>query len=379
MSTVTISTSIPETGQVSIVDKLLAPLDDADDSATPTADVPGPIAAPDTVEVTDELDSYFLAPLLECDSLIDFPSEPKDLPLSESVIKHIPSVNPQSLVAAFLQGLEPAQLKTLIGDTIQTAVREAVAALKPAPLGASKPATSDVPSYADVVATKSNKVTTNVVIPAPPITPSGLPTPPPSPKATMSTRSANGPSPMVVDDKGFQTVTRRGNTNRYPTIDHPFIRRTSYTIFKFDDPSRHAVQLLHVGQILLFCTASARIIEDNYRFLTLPAGYVSFATAFNNGARLTPKRFATFNIHTSVPIIPSDPITIADFRIDRDLIRTLERNSPRTTPNIYPDSSKSKKSVTFKTPGEGKPRKRGDTPYPHSALRRGQSQASGPY
>ena len=88
---------------------------------------------------------------------------------------------------------------------------------------------------------------------------------------------------------------------------------------------------LHAGQILLFCNTSARIIDEPDWVTMLPTGYLSFANAFNNGACLTPKCFAVFN-QSSNPIIPPHPITISDFRLNRDLIQSLERTTPRTIP-----------------------------------------------
>jgi hypothetical protein len=319
----------------------------------------------DVIAVSGDLTSHFIVPSLG-DTLIHLHSDSKDLlPLSGPAVPPFSTVDPQSVIATALQGLNPAQVKNLFGDTIQSAFRDVIASLKPTILETVQPERFDAPvkrSYADSITSKSAVLSRKV--PAPPVPTASAPAVP------APSTSANALDPMVVDEDGFQTVTRRPFTNTYPTIDHPNLRRTSYTIFRLHDPINRTSQLIHAGQILLFCTASTRIIADEYHAATLPAGYIAFATAFNEGARITPKRFATFSIHTGAPIIPSDPITIVDFRIDRDYVRALERTSPRVTSPITPDSINGKKSVLPKSPDELKFRKHADTPYSPSTTRR---------
>ena len=259
----------------------------------------------DVVAISGDLSSHFLAPSIG-EALIDLHSDPKELPsLSGPAVAPFPSVDAQSIVAAALQGLSPSQVKNLLGNTIQSVFCDAIASLKPSILEAVATPISDVtakPSYADSVIPKS-VITSNV--------PASLA--PSAPAVPVTPTSANAPAPMIIDEDGFQVVTRRPFTNTYPTIDHPNLCRTSYTIFRLSDPINRTTQLFHVGQLVLFCTASNRIIAEDYHSTVLPAGYVAFATTFNEGARITPKRFATFSIHTGSPIIPPDPITIADF------------------------------------------------------------------
>jgi len=175
---------------------------------------------------------------------------------------------------------------------------------------------------------------------------------------------------MITDDNGFSNVSYNFNfNNTYATIDHPNLRRTSYTIFEFEDPNSPSAQLYHAGQKILFCSASSRIIDNKFRVLTMPAEYLTFALAFNNTACLSSKRFATYDMQTKAPIIPSDLINILDFELDHDLIRSLERTYP--SPGFsFQDAPRDKKTVAFKRPMPMKIHKRADTPYPRSAFRK---------
>ena len=75
---------------------------------------------------------------------------------------------------------------------------------------------------------------------------------------------------------------------------------------------------------------------NEWHATTLPARYLSFAAAFNDGAHITPKHFTTFSIHNRSSIIPSDPITIINFRIDRDYIWAIEWTAPQLHPPSLP-------------------------------------------
>jgi len=369
------SIKITENAAPSFLEDLLAPIEDFDvtlpftKSTGQVVDATNLATTSEVVEVSGDIESYFLAPNL-CDSLIDLHLDSK-APVSTSG-PVVSAINPQSVLADALKGLSPALAKNLFGDSIQEAVREALAAMKPSILDAAKPKISDAPvrsSYADSVIPKTVKFVKSTA----PVARSASVAAAASSASTAPT-SANAPAPMVIDDDDFQTVNRRPFSNTYSTIEHPHLRRTSYTIFKLSDPNRRSSQLLHAGQILLFCNTSARIIEEDYRVSTLPTGYRSFATAFNNGARLTSKRFAVFD-ESGHPIMPSDPITISDFRLDRDLIRALERTAPRTIPNNAPESAKGKMSASTSA-DDPKMRKRVDNnPYPPSGARRGKAKA----
>jgi len=350
-----------ETVSPGIAKDQLAPLVDLD-VTLPLVGPSGPVgkdsdlASPsDVVAISGDISSHFLAPSIG-GALIDLHSDPKDvLSLSGPVVAPFPSVDAQAIVAAALQGLSPSQVKNLLGNTIQSVFCDAIASLKPSILEAMTPTiinTTTQQSYADSTISKP-AISSKVPAPSAPSAPA-VPTTP---------TSANAPAPMIIDEDGFQVVTRRPFTNTYPTIDHPNLRRTSYTVFRLSDPINRTTQLFHAGQLVLFCTASNRIIAEEYHSTVLPAGYIAFANAFNEGARITPKCFATFSIHTGSPIIPSDPITIADFRIDRDYVKALERTSPRANPTITSDHTSGKKPAVSKPPDDPKSRKHADTPY----------------
>jgi hypothetical protein len=324
-----------ETATPSFAEDDLAPLVNLDvthpsigssDQVANTSDL---ASSSDVVVVSGDLTNHFLAPSLG-DCLIDLHSDSTNFPpLSGPLVNSSSTIDPQSVVAAALQGLNPSQIKNLFGDTIQSVFRDAIASLKPSIIDAAKPEISDVPGRRSYAKTVAKPITTTRSSPTVSTTVAPVVTTSPSPTII------NTPVPMVVDEDGFQIVTRRPFTNTYPTIDHPNLRRTSYTMFRFSDPINRSSQLFHVGQILIFCTASARILINDFNPNVLPAGYLAFANAFNDGARLTSKRFATFNTQTGVPIFVPDPINIFDFRIDRDYIRALERTSPRlVTPSL---------------------------------------------
>jgi len=79
---------------------------------------PGLASSSDVVTISGDISSHFLAPSIG-DVLIDLHSDPKDShPLSGPTVASLPSIDPQSLVAAALQGLSPSQVKNLLGDTI---------------------------------------------------------------------------------------------------------------------------------------------------------------------------------------------------------------------------------------------------------------------
>jgi hypothetical protein len=367
----TLTSPTTETASPSIVEDQLAPLVDLD-VTLPLVGPSGQVIkdsnlAPssDVVAISGDISSHFMVPSIG-ENLIDLHSDPKDFPfLSGPAVAPFSSIDAQSIIAAALQGLSPSQVKGLLGNTIQSVFCDALASLKPSILKAVTPTisnTNDKQSYAVSVIPKSAIASK---IPA-----SAAPSAPAAP-ATPS--SANAPTPMIIDEDGFQVVTCRPFPNTYPTIDHPNLRRTSYTIFRLSDPINRTTQLFHAGQLVLFCTASNRIIAEDYHSTVLPAGYIAFETAFNEGAHITPKCFATFSIHTGSPIIPSDPISIADFRIDRDYVRALERSSPRITSAITSDSTSGKKPIASKSPDELKFRKHADTPYSQSSTRRDKS------
>jgi hypothetical protein len=75
------------------------------------------------------------------------------------------------------------------------------------------------------------------------------------------------PIPTTVEDDGFHPVCYNfGSNNTFATINHPLLHRTSYTIFKFEDLNSLSSQLyqIHAGQILLFCSTSLCIIDNNF-------------------------------------------------------------------------------------------------------------------
>jgi hypothetical protein len=278
------------------------------------------------------------------DSQINFCSETKESLLFAPVSKSAPRVVLPSIVTSAPQGLDPAHIQTIVdttvmqlGDTIQAAVRDAVLALKN---------NADV---ADVTGVPARATAPVVKDPVGPV--------------------EIDSSPMITDDDGFRRVSSRFTfNNAYATVDHPYLRRTSYTIFKLVDRDSNIrdAKLYHVGQILLFCSASARIVDNNFRIVTMPADYLAFADAFNQNAR---KQFATYNPRSGAPIIPIDPITAADFKLDQDLIRSLERTFPRADFSFRSDANTGGKEIASKVSAPAKIRKRADTPYPRSAIR----------
>ena len=350
-----------------LINGLLAPLADlnipisfADPDSLMNYTVPPP--SPEVDEITT-LDTCFLAPdAMACDLQV---ATRTSLLFAESTGDPVPLVKLPSTVSSVTHGMNPSQMKSivesavfLLGDTIQVAVRDAVSALN---LPGRDTVTSDAHSVSAVPVAASVPVTTFV-----PTTPLALNAP-----------VGFTPSPMITDDNGFNNVSYNFNfNNTYATIDHPNLRRTSYTIFKFEDPNSPSAQLFHAGQIFLFCSASSRIIDNKFRILTMPAEYLTFALAFNRTARLSPKRFATYDIQTKAPIIPSDPINILDFELDQDLIRSLDRTYPRSGFSFH-DEPRDKKSVTFRRPIAMKIHKRADTPYPRSAFRKPSDSAGG--
>ncbi|KIM42782.1 hypothetical protein M413DRAFT_10246 [Hebeloma cylindrosporum] len=352
MSAITPSITTPtETSSTEVVGGLLTPLTDLDVpipfiNNNQLVDIDIPAASP-VSEVTEvaNLDNFFLASdLMACDAR---PEMKESLLFAESTDK-LPRVKLPSITSV-LRGLDSAQIKAIVdttvlqlGESIQAAVRDAVTALKPSVRDTEMvdaPSVSAVSAAASVPAVDSTAVT--------PV------------------------APMVTNEDGFLPTSYNFNfNNTYATIDHPHLRRTSYTIFKFDGPNSPNAQLYHAGQLLLFCSASTRIIDNNFRVLTMPADYLTFAHAFNNTAYATTKRFATYDPISGVPVVPADPIKITDFQLDQDLIRSLERTYPRTGFTFRADDNKGKKEVVFKAPLPMKVRKRADTPFPRSALRR---------
>jgi hypothetical protein len=319
-----------------------------------------PRASNSEVSEVTTIDNFLLATdLMACDSQIE---TKHSLPLAESSDNVVPRVKLPTIVSSVFQGLDPSLLKEIVdstvlqlGGAIQAAVRDAISVMKP-------PARDTEM----VDATRVLAVSTAASVPGP--------TSAPITTLAPITPVISAPIPTTVGDDGFRPVCYNfGSNNTFATINHPLLRRTSYTIFKFEDPNSPSSQLYHAGQILLFCSTSSRIIDNNFRVLTMPADYFAFAHAFNDTARLTHKRFALFDSKTKTPIIPSDPICIADFLLDQDLIRSLERTNPgfpRSGFEFRDNDSQGRREVSFKGPLPTRTRKRADTPYPRTALRK---------
>jgi len=289
------------------------PIPFADSDSLINNTVPPP--SPEIDEITT-LDTFFLAPdSMACDLQVAMRTS---LLFAESLDNPIPHIKLPSKVSSILQGMDPAHMKAivelavfLLGDTIQVAVRDAMSGLN---LPGRDTITGDAHSMSAMSVTASVPVTTF------------MPTTP----LVLNAPVGIAPSPMITNDNGFSNMSYNFNfNNTYATIDHLNLHRTSYTIFKFEDPNSPNAQLYHASQIYLFCSASSCIIDNNFYVLTMPADYLAFALTFNTTAHLSSKRFATYNLQTKAPIIPSDLIDILDFELDQDLIRSLERTYPK--------------------------------------------------
>ncbi|KIM39051.1 hypothetical protein M413DRAFT_12373 [Hebeloma cylindrosporum] len=373
MSTVTTSTLSTEITTPGFLEDLLAPIEEFDPSlpfSDSIADVTDLATSSEVSEVTGDLSSFLLAPDLGGSISTNQPDPKESLLFSGAVVEPRLPFTPSSIPTSVSSGLDPAQLKTLIDDTVQATI----AALRPSLLKPDTPEVPAKPTYASKVSRLSRKAPEPAVPAVPPV-----PAVPIVPTAPTNSPSIDTQLHMTIDgDDGFEIVTRHSHSaNTFPTIKHPNLSRTSYPVFKLSDPAKRAAQLVHAGQLVLFCIASDRIIESTVQITTLPLGYTAFAIAFNQAARSTPKRFAIYSSQTGAPMIPSDPISIFDFRVDRYYIRTLERKEPRSSANIHliPEVPKFKKAGPTSLDGT-KTRKRAESPYPQSPIRRGKAKAN---
>ena len=227
------SIKITENAAPSFLEDLLTPIEDFDvmlpfnESTNQIVNTTNLATMSEVAEISGDMDSYFLTPTI-CDLLIDLHSDSKaSTSISEPIIS---SLNHPSVLADAIKGLSPTLAKNLFGDSIQAAVREALAAMKPSVLDAAKPQITDAPIkslYTASVIPKSVKFV-KTTAPAPAATSSAL----------VAPTSSNAPAPMVINDNNFHTINCRPFTNTYSTIEHPHLRCTSYTIFKLNDPNR---------------------------------------------------------------------------------------------------------------------------------------------
>jgi hypothetical protein len=206
------------------VDGLLTPL--------ASLDIPIPFAEVDQLSddtpralKRDEIDNFVLvAKPMSCDFQT---TTAESLLFAGSIGNPVPRVKIPSVASSVLHGLDPVQLKAivestmlLLGDTIQVAVRDAVSALKPPGRDTEM---VDAVRVSAVSAVASAPV--SVFVPIAPL--------------ALNAPIALIPAPMNADDDGFRNVSYNFNLNStYETIDHPNLRRTSYTIFKYEDPNR---------------------------------------------------------------------------------------------------------------------------------------------
>jgi len=152
-------------------------------------------------------------------------------------------------------------------------------------------------------------------------------------------------APLANRDDGFRTENRNPHVdNTNTTIDHPNIKRTSYTIFRLENPNSRNAEPFHAGKVVLFCCASARTIDGDFCTSILPGGYLISANAFNDGARLSSKCFVTLNSQFGKAIIPTDAINIHDFRLDEDFVQSLERTIAQIE-SVFRSETEGKKAV----------------------------------
>ncbi|KIM36737.1 hypothetical protein M413DRAFT_13727 [Hebeloma cylindrosporum] len=294
----------------------------------------GPDSVP-TTEVVDlfTLNNHFISSpdIMGCDDLSDlFGAEPKAATATDTR-------NDQPLLVAPVESLEPL-FKTMVqqlGITLNSALRDSIAALIPA-----VPITSDPPVTTDQKA----------------------------PSETVSID--HGTLQLTNDpfDRFISVSRRRLPRNQYDTLDHPLFRRMKYAVFCLADPTTRFIKTYHAGQLLLFCETSKAIIDGTFHINMISSDYLYFSETFNRNARTIPtKRFATYNPSTGLTTIPDDPITIVDFKLERNLLNSLDYIGSK--PNY-------RKQVNFTSPdvpsGPSKRYrgKRADTPYPHVSFPR---------
>jgi hypothetical protein len=280
------------------------------------------------------LNNHFITSpdLLSCDELSDLFSEPNVTT----------TTRPEPMVVAPIEGLEPL-FKTLVqqlGVTINSALRDSIASLAPITpatiITADPPATHVSPQDIEPITVQT-------------VTPGSIYT-----------------APDLSD--GFLPISRRRlPRNAFETFDHPLFRRMKYAVFCLADPDTRYMKTYHAGQLFLFCDTSKAIIDGSFHINMISSDFLYFSDIFNRTAHsTTTKRFAIYNPVTGLTIIPDDPITITDFKLDVDLVRSLDRRGPRPINN---------RKVAFKAPANPSSNtrnrgKRADTPYPHSAIPR---------
>ena len=141
-----------------------------------------------------------------------------------------------------------------------------------------------------------------------------------------------------------------------------------YAVFCLADPDMRYMKTYYTpDKYFSFATLRKQslTVQHSFHISMISSDFLYFSDVFNRTARsTTTKRFATYNPITGLTIIPDDPITITDFKLDHELVKALDRRGSQPIIN---------RKIAFMAPANHPNNnrvrgKREDTPYPHSAL-----------